>query len=319
MSKDSQIKQEKNEVDIGTLFKFIKQFDGTREKFLTNCNNAIELASNTQKPIVFKYILSQLEGKAESACSIKEFESWEQLSNFLTTQFGERKHDAHLLTDLQDCRQANNEPVNQFALRVETCLSKLLTEVTLSNKKKSELAGRTAAMEDLALYTFLLGLKPEISNLVRGNDPSNLNEAINLAVSEEKILNMFNKRVIHAPAQHRQTSKPNYSFRPSGPNVNYKNQMTKQPDRNYQSPFCRYCKSHGHTIEVCRKREFNNNRFRVPQITQYPHKPNQEHKPARVNCVVSYESDQYESEPQPSTSAENADYYEHNTNHDLNE
>ncbi|CAK1554979.1 unnamed protein product [Leptosia nina] len=233
------IKHEKVDVEIGTLFKFIKSFDGTREKlnsFLSNCDNATSLASETQKPILFKYILSQLNGKAETACSIKEFDSWDQLNHFLKTQFGETKHYTHLLADLQECRQLNIEPVNQFALRVETCLSKLLTEVTLSNKKKTELLGRTAAMEDLALHTFLLGLKPDISNLVRGKNPSTLNEAINLATSEEKILNLFAKRNSHTSVPQRQGSKPNYSFKPF-PNTNARPQMPKQPVRHDPIPF----------------------------------------------------------------------------------
>lgn len=316
MSKESQIKQEKNDIDIGTLFKFVKPFDGTREKlnsFLTNCNNAIELASSNQKSILLKYILSQLEGKAESACSIKEFESWEQLSSFLTTQFGERKHYTHLLTDLQESKQSNQEPVSQFALRIETYLSKLLTEVTLSNKKKSELIGRTAAMEDLALHTFLIGLKPEISNIVRGNDPVNLNEAINLAVAEEKIQNIFNKRNYTITPQ-RPVQKL-YSYKPTNPNNNFRQPTNRQNDRNSPTLFCRYCKTPGHTIEVCRKREYNNNRFRVPQISQFSHNK-QEHKNSRVNCIVN-NSDQYDSEAQPSTSTTDNEY-EYNDNN-LNE
>ncbi|CAK1543112.1 unnamed protein product [Leptosia nina] len=296
------IKHEKVDIEIGTLFKFIKSFDGTREKlnsFLSNCDNAISLASETQKPILFKYILSQLNGKAETACSIKEFDSWDQLNHFLKTQFGETKHYTHLLADLQECRQLNIEPVNQFALRVETCLSKLLTEVTLSNKKKTELLGRTAAMEDLALHTFLLGLKPDISNLVRGKNPSTLNEAINLATSEEKILNLFAKRNSHTSVPQRQGSKPNYSFKPF-PNTNARPHMPKQPDRHDPIPFCRYCKNQGHTIEVCRKREYNNNKFKVSQIPQFQQRHNQDYKPARVNCVVD-ENEYCDSKPQPST------------------
>lgn len=64
------------------------------------CKSAIDLATESQEPILLKYILSQLEGKAETACSIKEFEDWNQLSEFLKSQFGETKHYAHLLSDL---------------------------------------------------------------------------------------------------------------------------------------------------------------------------------------------------------------------------
>lgn len=325
--KESQIKTEKvDSVPIGTLFKFVKPFDGSREKlnpFINNCDNAIALASEAYKPILFKFILSQLEGKAETACSIKDFESWDQLSEFLKVQFGERKHYTHLLTDLQECRQVNNEPVNQYALRLETCLSKLLTEVTLSNKKKSELVGRIAAMEDLALHTFLLGLKPNISNLVRGKTPSNLNEAINLAVSEEKILNMIYKRNLPTNSQNSMSQRPAIPKSNLVPRSNqYVNTNPQMPKPNVaQGLFCRYCKTQGHTIETCRKREYNNSRFKAPQTSPFQQRPNQNYlkpKPVNVNCVVEEnEYNFYDSEPQPSTSTSEANQYD--TNEHLNE
>lgn len=272
-------KTEKGEcIQIGTLFKFIKPFDGSRDKltpFLTNCENAIDLASESQKHILLKFILSQLEGKAEIACSIKDFDSWDQLNDFLKTQFGERKHYTHLLTDLQECRQQLNESVTQFALRLETCLSKLLTEITLCNKKDNELVGRLAAMEDLALHTFLIGLKPNISNIVRCKNPLNLNEAVNTAVSEEKILQFMNRRpiAINEPS----TSRPKTFYKAKNetpdfrPNFGYQNKPRTYP------LFCRYCKINGHVIENCRKREYNNSkRYDFPQ-----NKPNEN----RVNFV----------------------------------
>lgn len=61
------------ELDLNILFEFVKSYDGNREtlnSFLVNCDNAFELASDFQRPILFKFILSQLNGKAEVACSI---------------------------------------------------------------------------------------------------------------------------------------------------------------------------------------------------------------------------------------------------------
>ncbi|CAH4023826.1 unnamed protein product [Pieris brassicae] len=120
--------------------------------------NAVELATQNQQDILLKYIVSQLEGRAETACCVKEFENWHQLEEFLKSQFGDKKHYAALLSDLQECRQLGNETVNQFALRIESCLSKLLSEIniTIPTKKKDELAGRVAAMKDLALHTFVV-------------------------------------------------------------------------------------------------------------------------------------------------------------------
>lgn len=254
------------ELDLSTLFKFIKSYDGSREtvnSFIINCNNACDLASEAQRPILFKYILSQLRGKAELACSIKEFTSWEQLKEFLKTQFSERKHYAHLLTDLQESKQGPQDSVSQFALQVETYLSQLLTEVTLSNTKTKELTGRCAAMEDLALHHFTMGLHPRISNIVRCRSPKSLNEAINMAISEERIQQTLYRR----PTETKQHIKPKASG-PSRPNVQSGSANTSQMRTGNDTLICRYCKGAGHDIKDCKKREFNNNR--------YPSRPNQQ-------------------------------------------
>lgn len=264
MSKsDTKKEMREQEIALAVLLKFIKPFDGSRDKlnaFINNCDNAISLTSSIQEDIVFKYILSQLTDKAESACSIKDFDSWSSLKEFLKNHFGERKHYAHLLTNLQECRQQNNESVNQFSLRIETCLSKLLTEVTISNSKKSELQGRLASMEDLALHAFTLGLHPRLSNIVRCRDPRNLNDAINHAISEEKIQqfsyrNNFNgvkAKTVDSSAvknPNRLPSRPTYSN-----NIN-------QPSSSRGPIICKYCKKVGHVLENCKLRDYNNKRF----------------------------------------------------------
>lgn len=291
-----------DEVPLSVVLKFIKPFNGDRDKltaFLRNCDSAISLASTQQEDVVFKYVLSQLEGKAETACSIKEFESWPSLKEFLKNQFGERKHYAHLLTDLQDCRQINQEPVSQFSLRVETCLQKLLTEVTVSNTKKTELPGRLAAMEDLALHTFILGLTPRIANIVRCRDYKNLNDAINAAISEEKIQQFsyrnFNRQklteAIPKRGETNNTPLPKVFIKSSNNN--------NQPNTSYNdSIFCRYCKKTGHALENCKLRDFNNKRFSNGPQPFTPFKPSSTNyrqtdgKPGpRVNFSDSCEED----------------------------
>ncbi|CAK1542645.1 unnamed protein product [Leptosia nina] len=216
----------KLEIDLSTLLKFIKPFDGAREtlnSFLVNCSNAYELASDQQKDILFKYILCQLQGKAQNACSVKEFANWPQLKEFLKNQFSERKH-AHLLTDLQQCKQQITETVSQYALRIETCLSQLLTEISISHGHKSrEMVGRTAAMEELALHHFQMGLITRISNVVWCKSPKTLNEAVNIAISEEKIQQFLFKQ---NPSGSRQ-EKPNF------PRPNFQNSRRElyQPPR----------------------------------------------------------------------------------------
>lgn len=270
------------ELELNTLFKFIKSYDGNREtlnSFLVNCDNAFELASDSQKPILFRYVLAQLTGKAEIACSIKEFTNWEQLKEFLKTQFSERKHYSHLLMELQESRQGPQENVGQYALRMETYLSQLLTEISLSTSKNKELPGRTAAMEDLSLHHFLMGLQPRISNIVRCKSPKSLNEAINFAISEERIQQTLYRRPQIDQKINNNGNKGNrFNPGPSRPNPNFTQSPRPSFNSNFQkntvnnnNAFCRYCKIAGHDISQCRKREYNNRaRFQQNQPSRQP-------------------------------------------------
>lgn len=85
---------------INVLCIVIRLYKGDRETltaFLTICQNALDLASPTQKTLLNKYILTRLEGKVEIACSNKIFDDFSQLKLFLKQNFGERKHYNHLL------------------------------------------------------------------------------------------------------------------------------------------------------------------------------------------------------------------------------
>lgn len=264
------VSEEKPCVSINILIKFISKFDGSREKlnpFLNNCRSAIELADPAQQSILFKFILSQLEGKAQTACSLKEFEDFGQFEAFLKNLYGDRKHYAYLLTELQECKQGPKETVNQFALRIEACLSKLLAEINITVptskrkvEKKGELAGRAAAMEDLALHTFVTGLNPSLSTIVRCRDPDSLGDAISYACGEEKIF-FSSRRHLNTMSYPKFQGRENKNFsttevqgRPHPSNV-----QGYRPS-NKGDIICRYCKNIGHTIENCRKRQFNNNR-----------------------------------------------------------
>lgn len=293
---------------IQVLCNFISPYKGDRETlsaFLTNCQNALGLASKSQEQLLLKFIIAKLEGKAQLACSKRVIDTFDELKAILQQNFGQRKHYNHLLLDLQSCRQTPNETVAQFALRIETSLTDLQAEVYNSESLKKELPGRIAMTEDLALYTFCIGLNPRLSNIVRCREPKTLNDAIIVAVEEEKIQNLLYKtspRSAEIPKQKfcRRCNKPGHlesECRNSESRVlmPYKPNSFPQRDRSdrAQGPshpiICRYCKHEGHDISQCRKRQYNNSRRNV----QNPSYQQQHH--------VTVES------PPPSTSGEETD------------
>lgn len=301
---------------LNVLTKFIKPYNGDRETlpgFLTNCDNAISLCPPDLQNFLYKYILSQLEGKAQLACSLKDFNSWQEIKIFLKSTFGEKKHSSHLLHDLQNCRQIPSESVTQYGLRVEACLTRLHADIQFSCENKGQLAGRIAAMEDLALNTFMLGLNPNITTIVRCRNPLTLNEAINLAVEEEKILKLskvssfttrqskncttchktghlasecFTKNIKREPFQKSYVVQPSTSFSPSQNN----------PPAS-SSVICAYCKHPGHHINDCRKRQYNNQRRSNQNVVQPKPQSSQIPQDNQIN-MCEYDS-QYSSDSEP--------------------
>lgn len=153
-------------------------------------------------------------------------------------------------------KQGRNESVSQYSLRVESCLAKLLTEINISipTKKKDELAGRLAAMQDLALNVFIIGLQPPLATVVRCRDPSTINEAINFTTAEEKFIGMTVKR------QFGPSTSTHAECRPTNNQPFPRPQFQPQSNFRRNTAVCWYCKNVGHTIENCRKRQFNNDR-----------------------------------------------------------
>lgn len=109
------------------------------------------------------------------------FDSWNELKTYLKQTYSEKKHQSHLLLDLQNCKQNYNENVSQFLCKIEGCLKRLLSSIQQTNIKEAELNGRLAAMKELALHTFILSVKPEIGCMLRARKLDNLIEAFSIA------------------------------------------------------------------------------------------------------------------------------------------
>lgn len=277
-------KKMSDKITLAFLTKFIKPYSGNRESlpaFLTNCENAISLASTDQQNVLCKYIISQLEGKAQIACCLKKFNSWSDIKTFLKATFGEKKHSTHLLLDLQNCKQLPSEDVMQYSLRIESCLTRLQSDIQHSCEVDSELSGRIAAMEDLALNTFLLGLNTGFSHIVRCRNPKSLSDAISHAIEEEKLYKLTkmsnrsfikqcsicnksghvasecykNKSTKHSTPNFHHINNTNFHNKDKN-NTNYQQNSNSNFDSN---KLCAYCKYRGHMIGECRKLKFKYN------------------------------------------------------------
>lgn len=310
-----------DKVTLSFLTKFIKPYKGDRESlpaFLTNCENAISLASTDQQGILCKFILSQLEDKAQLACCLKKFSTWPEIKTFLKSTFGEKKHSTHLLVDLQNCKQMPSEDVMQYSLRIETCLTRMQSDIHYSCDNKDELVGRLAASEDLARDTFLLGINSNISTIVRSSHPKTLSEAISKAIEEEKIYNLSklgNRTFKQCSICHKNGHNASDCFKnklkhttSSYHTVNFNSRFPKNNNQNgsdnsqnnlnsntYQRKFmsnynpnkiCAYCKNQGHLLNECRRLKFKNNNMRSgTRLDQRNYTQVQSSNPSNVHVV----------------------------------
>ena len=270
-------------VSIDTLLKFIEPYNGDRDNlnaWITNCDRAFLIAQPVQYNILFAFIQSRLHDKAQSVCSNSIFPTWENLKDHLKSRLGDKKHQNHLLIELQNCKQLHNEPISQYILRLETALKRLLASIKQSSNDTTYLQGKIENTEDLALLTFKLGTSPQISQMLRYRNPETLNEAFNMALEEEKIqwlINSQNRNKItcnicnksgHSSNNCYKKQNSTFSDRPnqykkihqiSTNTPNLLNQSS-QSSQNIEK-FCNYCKTNGHLIFTCEKRKFNNQKY----------------------------------------------------------
>lgn len=264
---------------LTVLFKFIKSYDGNRDKlcaFLTNCDRAVALAAPHQQNTLLSFILTSLEGQAEVICANHVTNNWSELKDLLKRSFGERKHYAHLLLELQNCKQFHTEGVSQYILRIENCIKNLLVSVNQNNKEPAEMLGRTASIQELGMQTFMYGTNPQIATILRSRNPKDLNEAFTISLEEERINKLMNKSKSNYNVKscnikneknkiHHNFDKRKVMFvknniynnksyhQNSGQNNNNNNFTNKSYGPNsgqYNNKMCRYCKKPGHSRRV---------------------------------------------------------------------
>lgn len=269
-------------VSIDTLLRFIDSYDGNRDDlsaWLTNCDRAFQIASQDQEQILFAFIQNKLTDRAQSVCSNTTFDNWEDLKEFLKSRFGNRKHETHLLFELQNCKQLYSETISQYISRIESCLKRLLMSIKQSCNDPKLLPGEIENTNRLALHTFLIGVNPQISLMLRSRGPNNLNEAFNIALEEEKfhlLQNSKNKICMKC-------NKPGHiaahcrSYNPNKNNYHRNNYNRNNFNRNHNYNFNRESRNkplfHFKETSFCKCCKGEENRYSFGPHSQlnYPH------------------------------------------------
>lgn len=263
MSKqDSKIKgeiEEQRELPITFLTSLIPIFDGVNtdlHKFNKSCDYAYELSSEYQKPIIYKYILTKIQGKADAIVSCRNLTDWTGCRQFLIENFQKTKAFSQLLLDLQTCKQHKNESIMEFTQRIDKNYSNLTRAANAETINSEELVGKHALIKQMTLQAFVLGVLPQYSYILRARDPSSFEEASQLAVNEEKLQNSSFNRFSGYTDNNRSLFCNKCKTRGhSADNCRRDTKNNFNDDKKYL--FCSYCKIKGHSIESCRKNPKN--------------------------------------------------------------
>ncbi|KAJ8980418.1 hypothetical protein NQ317_018810, partial [Molorchus minor] len=99
--------------------------------------------------------------------------------------FAERRTSSRWQLELNSCRQNFNEPVLEYANKIENCYLKLINTLSssLCDVKREACVD---LLKDQALNVFIAGLNKDLTILVKSQKPETLESAIAIALSEEQ-------------------------------------------------------------------------------------------------------------------------------------
>lgn len=272
-------------IETGLLAKLLSEFTGNPvhlQNFLSNAENALSLAHPSQKTIITALIFAKVSPEVKAKINASEIESFFELKNKLKQVYQITESLTHLMEELDKCEQEHNESANEFYLRIENLTAKIREKIKNTPQHRSLIKGKLALIDENALRRFVNCSKPELSSVLRHQPFESLNEALSLAREEEAFLNKrknntnnkYNKKPENALQKFCKICKKNNHLtnqcrfrKPNYNNNNYNPQNPNYPNQsNYNSKKCTFCNFRGHTVDECRKKQFNQNLNPNPRV-----------------------------------------------------
>ena len=208
----------------------VPHFDGNPNelyRYLNICESFIKKFYNKDDPSDFGNIylinclIAKLSGNAKIVVSIQKCSTWECLKDTLTRNFADQRDETCLNRDLVMLRQQPNEKAYQFYDKVLHLLNLLCSYIDLHETSSTAKLLKRNLYNDLALKTFLAGLREPMGTTIRCMRPQDLNEALQLVIQEDNI--------------HYFQNLTNKNFNNNKPQVqNFKPQQNRQ---NFNVPF----------------------------------------------------------------------------------
>lgn len=132
-------------------------------------------------------MIGKLKGTAKLVVNIQNTQTWQELKDTLYRNFADRRDETSLNRDLILMRQFPNEKPQQFFDRCLQILNLLCSYVDIHEETQEARNLKRNLYNNLALKTFLAGLKEPLGTTIRCMKPTSLNEALQLINNEENI------------------------------------------------------------------------------------------------------------------------------------
>lgn len=232
----------------------IEPFDGygdtnSLQYFLKNCDALMEVVKETEKTKLAKLIFgTKLKGKAQEVTQYKEFDSWDEIREYLLEQFTDKRPPSHFLTQIMNIKQNFRESVKDYGDRFRQLINKY-NETCHLNYAQAQAQVLIENLESIVVNNFRKGLNNEkIQIRIIAECTSDITKAINIAVEMElEQTENFSRNVQGA---HRNIGYVNQNFQ----NSRNSNQNSSR------NTFCLYCHKNNHVTSQCRQLlRFENN------------------------------------------------------------
>lgn len=263
---------------IEIALKMIPEFSGERRelhKFLSCCDIVYNTATTrAEKDSFLSVVKTKLSGLAYEIVKYGEFDNWEILKPAIQNQFLETRTIAQIQLELLSTRQKQNEDVRSFANKIER-LCQDLTDACVRSEGEAAAPIIKNLNKKSALKAFVEGLVPSLKFVIKASRFDDLTAAIEAACEEERTLKCIGHVNSSYPKMNnfircykcgKSNHKANqcYSNKASESNKlpdfqNFARSAHKREVKvNNINITCAYCKNVGHTIDNCRKRQYNN-------------------------------------------------------------